>query len=461
MPDADVIIVGASPGGLCAGALLAKAGKKVLILEKQGVVGGRTFSTTYMGNIFDNAPHLPCRTGHLERVFETLGKPYPRIWYDWKGALVYWKGQWQQLMTLTDRKSLRPMINEIRNMSYEELERYDAYPLKDWVAERCDTEAMHFFWYNQAVGAYAGSKYKDFGAGELLFFLKESLEKFGTFGGLWGCVEGGYASLLKPLYDSFIENGGEVRINTPVFEIVIEGGKAIGVEVPAQEPLVPSMIVPTESITAPVVVCAVSIWDMFKVLPKNKLSRWYVDQTENIIWRWGGSSPIVCGMTKPMEGWDIGWGKFIPGWESESGLSIWGHIMHDYSGDSSKPQVVFWFMGNYDDYPTRIVEASNPQARKDLKELFAVQERDLDRFFPGWNENLAWKTYHFGPFGLAAMPGVRGSQAAPTMKVPEVKNLYLLNESIREARGITIQAVARAAEICRDRILAAENQMAR
>lgn len=34
MYDTDVIIVGGGPTGLCAGALLANAGKKVLIFEK-------------------------------------------------------------------------------------------------------------------------------------------------------------------------------------------------------------------------------------------------------------------------------------------------------------------------------------------------------------------------------------------------------------------------------------------
>ena len=42
MRDADVIVIGAGHNGLAAAATLAKQGKKVLVLEKNGYVGGMT-----------------------------------------------------------------------------------------------------------------------------------------------------------------------------------------------------------------------------------------------------------------------------------------------------------------------------------------------------------------------------------------------------------------------------------
>jgi phytoene dehydrogenase-like protein len=49
----DAIIIGAGLGGLSAGAFLAKAGKKVLVLEKTGALGGRCRSVELMGHRFD------------------------------------------------------------------------------------------------------------------------------------------------------------------------------------------------------------------------------------------------------------------------------------------------------------------------------------------------------------------------------------------------------------------------
>ena len=42
MSDADVIVIGAGHNGLAAAATLAKQGKRVLVLEKNGYVGGMT-----------------------------------------------------------------------------------------------------------------------------------------------------------------------------------------------------------------------------------------------------------------------------------------------------------------------------------------------------------------------------------------------------------------------------------
>ena len=49
----DTIIIGAGLGGLSAGAYLARAGRKVLVLEKTGELGGRCRSVELMGHRFD------------------------------------------------------------------------------------------------------------------------------------------------------------------------------------------------------------------------------------------------------------------------------------------------------------------------------------------------------------------------------------------------------------------------
>ncbi len=80
MKDWDVIIVGAGYGGLCSGALLAHAGKRVLVLERDGTIGGRAKSLEYSGQILDDGAHMISRAGHLEAVFADLGLAFSPNW---------------------------------------------------------------------------------------------------------------------------------------------------------------------------------------------------------------------------------------------------------------------------------------------------------------------------------------------------------------------------------------------
>jgi prolycopene isomerase len=54
----DVIIIGAGIGGLTAGAILARNGKKVLVLEKNPVVGGYAVCFKRKGFVFDASLHM-------------------------------------------------------------------------------------------------------------------------------------------------------------------------------------------------------------------------------------------------------------------------------------------------------------------------------------------------------------------------------------------------------------------
>ena len=79
MASYDAIIIGAGLSGLCSGALLARHGKEILLLDKRPYLGGRTGSIKYKGHILDDGPHMPDESGHLERVFATLGLEYPQL----------------------------------------------------------------------------------------------------------------------------------------------------------------------------------------------------------------------------------------------------------------------------------------------------------------------------------------------------------------------------------------------
>jgi len=74
MRPISVVVIGAGPGGLAAGLLLAKGGLKVTILERQDQVGGRCSQLRIGPFLFDRGPtflHYPCA---LREIFRMVGR---------------------------------------------------------------------------------------------------------------------------------------------------------------------------------------------------------------------------------------------------------------------------------------------------------------------------------------------------------------------------------------------------
>lgn len=70
----DVVVVGGGMGGVACGALLARAGLRVCVLERSGTPGGRARTDiTQEGYRFNQGPHALYRHGRAWKVLEGLG----------------------------------------------------------------------------------------------------------------------------------------------------------------------------------------------------------------------------------------------------------------------------------------------------------------------------------------------------------------------------------------------------
>jgi phytoene desaturase len=74
MPQKHVAIIGAGPGGLTAGMILAKRGYKVSIFEKEPIVGGRNAPIAMNGYTFDTGPTFLMMTFILREMFNEAGR---------------------------------------------------------------------------------------------------------------------------------------------------------------------------------------------------------------------------------------------------------------------------------------------------------------------------------------------------------------------------------------------------
>ncbi len=88
----DVVIIGAGVSGLSTGALLAKQGKRVLVLEKGNAVGGRAYCYEDKGFTLNYGPHgmYTPESGVLAEVMGRLGRPVPVCGYP-EATRSYWQ----------------------------------------------------------------------------------------------------------------------------------------------------------------------------------------------------------------------------------------------------------------------------------------------------------------------------------------------------------------------------------
>ncbi|MBU2548247.1 MAG: FAD-dependent oxidoreductase [Proteobacteria bacterium] len=94
MTGYEAIVIGAGTGGLCAGALLASAGRRVLVLEGLPFVGGRFSSLDHKGFTLTTGAVSIEAGGPLEEIFDELGLafdlrcPEPQVRYLIDGRLL-------------------------------------------------------------------------------------------------------------------------------------------------------------------------------------------------------------------------------------------------------------------------------------------------------------------------------------------------------------------------------------
>ncbi len=84
----DTVVVGGGLAGLTAGALLARGGRRVVVLEKGKEAGGRAQTQTRNGFQFNLGPHALYRNGRAAQVLRELGVPFRGTVPDGDGALA-------------------------------------------------------------------------------------------------------------------------------------------------------------------------------------------------------------------------------------------------------------------------------------------------------------------------------------------------------------------------------------
>jgi phytoene dehydrogenase-like protein len=430
MEKYDVIVVGAGLAGLSTGAILTKAGKKVLILEKNKDVGG--FARTHRpfpGYYIDEGVHgfhLSSKSAIAE-VYQRVGKTLPKFSPTPPSDLS---------MISNNPNEVARILDLITNMSDEEIEELEDVSLKDYITRLTqDPGILNLF---QIIGPVLCSirTWEDASAGEVVNCIKASLERFP--GEVFNCptILGGYGNLLPPLVEAIAENGGEIRTETMVAEIIVEDGKAKGVEVEKGFRTEKGYVSwGVERIESPIVVATIPLWDLFRVVREDVFPSWYVAWVKRICENLNQCWTIFAGLKQPL--WEppnltMGWPNMPRTKSTHGGCVAYHWSVFDPSAAPEGEYLFYWLLHSNSLECPYLLEPEKAENRRRIIDVFERMEADLIELFPKFKDAL-WVIRHAQNMYIAKQPGYVGKHM-PDVQPPGVEGLYLAGDKIR-ARG--------------------------
>lgn len=246
----DAIVIGAGYGGVTTAALLAKAGKRVLILEKGTAAGGKAVTIRKGGAAYEMWPIAggPSEGSRFHELVRELGEDPEKyiVMPEETGEFLYRNsdGDWNRF-TFSSRPSqdraaagrmpeafgvdpselggMMQMTAAVFSMSEEEIATLDEKPALEWLEE---------FDLPAPILAYLGIILN------LLFVVPldrlpvsetiRTLRDFFTGGG-GRYHSGGYGHIAERAVDYLVDNGGEFVTSARVQRILVEDGAVTGV----------------------------------------------------------------------------------------------------------------------------------------------------------------------------------------------------------------------------------------
>ena len=262
MPDYDVIVIGAGCGGLSSGALLAKQGRKVLVLEQSELIGGCCSTYQKDGYGFDVGASIVEIVEPIEWAFKALGTTlkdevdliacdpivecilrdgsritYPASMEGTRNALVQFSSE--------DAKNWDKYVAyfyELTDVVYNTLFSEPANSIGDLVRMvRKDSRLLkflpaYFSSYQSMMNKYFSDKTQQSFAFQSFYFGLPPELLPGVFA-LVPCTEhrglyyprGGMSKIPEALERCGKHFGMELRLKTPVEKVLIRNRRAIGV----------------------------------------------------------------------------------------------------------------------------------------------------------------------------------------------------------------------------------------
>jgi len=436
----DAVIIGSGPGGLGVGALLAKAGKRVVVLERQGYIGGRATSYTWNGYTFNTGPHGGFVDGELDRLLRKVGKEPPA------------RGIFDDAVTYKDKKII-PMLNLIRlddpdlprllqavtGVTPEQLATYDSVSAKEWLdsLEIKDDNLRTLVRLGILVGTTI-PRLEEIAASAAI----ESMRPLASPPQIcW--ASHGYLSYMQLLADTITEHGGEVRVNAEVVKVLVESNQVKGVLLEEGEKEISGEVRAPHILESPVVVAAFPIWDLFECISPNLFPEWFVQRVTHLK-RTTAFFGLYAGLKEPLyreKHWIL----------LDSPRT--GYPLAAYMETNVCPELAPPGRHLFNCCYLCDLELTSLENRERLYNLLDLARQDLEEIFPGWEGKCLWIKPFIHSFEEPARTPGRAGVFRPGPTSPAVEGLYFAGDTVTSRALPGLECAADSAMRCAEVIL--------
>jgi phytoene desaturase len=235
MSQWDAIVIGAGMGGLCAAARLVAAGRRVLVLEKSGYLGGRCSHRDRDGFVVTTGAIMIPMAAHnaTREPFDLLGVPLQMI--ELTGRMRYRlpHGDFDQAASggglraliafafAGDDAGARRLFDAFLAAMKDVPD--DAASFRDWLDDRTDNRDVKNL-FQGFCAALMGTNLHEIPAGEFFRFLRYS-----SRGSRFGMAPEGNGANMEALGAAIEARGSRILRHAHCQRIPREGGRATGV----------------------------------------------------------------------------------------------------------------------------------------------------------------------------------------------------------------------------------------
>ena len=407
----DVIVIGAGPGGVTCGAMLAKWGLDTLVVDKNSQPGGKMITLSRDGFRYELFPvfGVPAEGSHFHTVIKELGleKEVELILPDPIGEMHYRNSSGETKIMLipgagrpadpqdifdfleitdADMPEVIRIFADMLNMSPSDLELLDDISVKQFLARYQIPRSLYAFLAALQSEGTLECPEELACASEFIRIFQEMQQ-----GGGGRYIGGGFGRMFEAEARAVKANGGKVLLRTRVEKIDIKDGKVTGV------------ITDRGTFHAPVVVSSAGIQPtVLKLTGEEHFDKSYVNYVRDLVpsWSFAGARYIL---DKPL----LEYPMYV--FFSDNTVFSTDHLLGAKACEL--PEEAYFYVGTNSLYPSmappgkQLIHAgitcpASPKTK--VKPFRDMTEAAVAEIWPDFHKHVESKAY-FGPADVSRL----------------------------------------------------------